>query len=176
MLEIEVKAYCNNHAEITEKIRSLGGLLLKKVSERDIYYKHPARNFADTDEAFRIRIEGNKNILTYKGPKVGNKTKTRFEKEVEFTELNSMKEILEKLGFDIADEIYKTRTVYRIDDVQICLDNVEGLGNFVELETMGLDRQPGEEKLFNIAAKLGLAEFEIKSYLELKLEKSQASS
>jgi adenylate cyclase, class 2 len=173
MLEIEIKSYCEDHAGITGKIKSLGGKLLKKTIEKDIYFKHPVRDFKDTDEAFRIRIADNKNILTYKGPKIGNKTKTRFEKEVEFMDLDSMKEILDRLGFNAVDEINKTRTIFRIDDVEICLDNVEGLGSFIELEVMGMNQMLGEDKIFHIADKLGLTEFETKSYLELKSEKQQ---
>jgi adenylate cyclase class 2 len=173
MLEIEIKAYCDNHNEIAEKIKSLGGQLFKILNERDIYFKHPVRDFANTDEALRIRIENNNNILTYKGPKISKKTKSRFEKEVEFMDLDSMKEILDKLGFSIVEEISKIRTIYKIDDVEVCLDNVKDLGIFVELETKGFDQQEGEARLFEIAGELGLSEFETKSYLELKLEKRQ---
>ncbi|MFH0975355.1 MAG: class IV adenylate cyclase [Spirochaetota bacterium] len=171
MLEIEIKAYCDSHNAVIAKIKSLGGTLVKTVKERDTYYKHPARNFAETDEAFRIRTEDGKNILTYKGPKLGTKTKTRVEKEAGFDDLAAMKEILGSLGFAVVDEVAKTRTIYRIGDTEVCLDSIDGLGAFVELEKLGTDMEV-EKELFDLAAKLGLSRFETKSYLELKLEKA----
>ncbi len=173
MLEIEIKAYCDNHEDIIAKINSLGGEFIAALSERDIYYSHPCRDFAETDEAFRIRTENGRNILTYKGPKLGRKTKSRIEKETVFDDLDSMTGIVESLGFGRVEEVIKTRTVYRIRDIEICLDLVEGLGTFVELEKKGNDRESGEKELAAIAAGLGLSEFETRSYLELKLEKLQ---
>ncbi len=170
MLEIEIKAYCDNHDDVIAKIKSLGGKLEKKVNERDIYYKHPARDFVKTDEAFRIRVEDNKNILTYKGPKLGKVTKTRIEKETDFYDLNAMKDILNSLGFSVVDEVVKTRIIYKINDTEICLDKIDGLGSFVELEKKGMD-QGAEKELFKLAGELGLSRFETKSYLELKLER-----
>jgi len=138
-----------------------------------LYYKHPSRDFEKTDEAFRIREEDNKTLLTYKGPKIGGISKTRFEREVDFYGLDAMKEILDKLGFVIAGEVHKTRTYYLLGGIEICLDSVDSLGNFVELEIKGDDREAGEKILFDTAGKLGLSRFERKSYLELVLGKNQ---
>ncbi len=171
MLEIEIKAYCENHDDVIEKIKSVGGRLVKKADNLDIYYRHPSRDFTRTDEAFRIRAEDKRTLLTYKGPKLGVRSKTRFEREIVFEGLDAMKEILEKLGFAVAGEVRKTRAYYRLGEVEICLDSVDSLGNFVELEIKGDDREAGENTLFEIAGKLGLSRFERKSYLELLLEK-----
>jgi adenylate cyclase, class 2 len=172
MLEIEIKAHCDNHGAVREKILSLGGILQEKLRECDTYFNHPSRNFASTDEAVRIRNEGEKNILTYKGPKLGGRSKTRFEVEVEFKDADSMRCILEKLGFAAIGEIVKVRELYILYDVTICLDNVEGLGNFVELEKIDKDRDKVENELFSIAENLGLIRFERRSYLEMKLAKT----
>jgi adenylate cyclase, class 2 len=171
MLEIEIKAYCDDHNDVVEKIKSLGGKLVKIVEDKDIYYKHPSRDFVETDEAFRIRIEDNITLLTYKGPKIGGRSKTRFERELVFNGLDAMKEILDKLGFTIAGEVNKVRTYYSVKDIEICLDSVDGLGDFVELEIKGDDRVESEKILFDTANILGLTRFERKSYLELALEK-----
>lgn len=172
MLEIEIKAYCDNHDNVIEKIISLGGRLSKTLRERDIYYNHPARNFKETDECLRIRIVDNKNILTYKGPKIDQNTKSRFEEEVEFVDLDSMIIILSKLGFVEVDEIIKDRDLYIINDIEVCIDKVEDLGSFVELEKRDMDRVTVEKELFELAKDLGLSQFERTSYLELKQKKN----
>ena len=172
MLEIEIKAYCEKHDEIIKKIISLGGIFKKESVERDIYFKHPSRDFAETDEALRIRTEDDSKItLTYKGPKIGTETKTRIESEVKVDDFTSMKEILTRLGFSIVEEVNKKRRYYSLGEIDICLDNVSGLGDFVELEKKGNDIESGEKELFVLADKIGLSKFERKSYLELILEK-----
>jgi adenylate cyclase class 2 len=161
MLEIEIKAYCDNREEVIQKIIILGGRFKERLIEHDIYFNHPCRDFATTDEALRIRVADRRNILTYKGPKIGEKTKTRFEEEVDF-----------KLGFTAVDEVVKKREIYYVDDIEICVDEVDALGNFVELEKRGEKKEVVEEELFNLAKELGLYRFETRSYLELKINRA----
>jgi adenylate cyclase class 2 len=172
MLEIEIKAYCDNHEEVIQKIIILGGRFKERIIEHDIYFNHPCRDFATTDEALRIRVADRRNILTYKGPKIGEKTKTRFEEEVDFNQLESMKIVLLKLGFTVVDEVVKKREKYYVDDIEICVDEVDALGNFIELEKRGEKKEVVEEELFNLAKELGLYRFETRSYLELKINRA----
>ncbi len=169
MLEIEIKAYCHDCKEIIDRIVSLGGKIKETREEKDLYFNHPSRDFEKTDEAFRIRVIDDRNILTYKGPKLDEKTKTRFEQEVAFDDFESMKTILLKLGFVLVDEVVKERTIYLLNDIEICVDRVVGVGDFVELEKMGTDKERCEKELFELSEMLGLDRFERRSYLELKL-------
>ncbi len=169
MLEIEIKAYCDSCKDVIDRIISLGGKIKEMRIESDIYFNHPSRDFEKTDEAFRIRVIDNRNILTYKGPKLDEKTKTRFEQEVDFEDFESMKTILLKLGFVLVDEVVKERTIYLLNDIEICVDRVDGVGDFVELEKMDTDKEKCEKELFELAERLGLDRFERRSYLELKL-------
>lgn len=168
ILEIEIKSPCSDHDAVIEKARALGAGYSKKLREVDLYLNHPARDFRDTDEALRLRQVNNSVILTYKGPKLGTKSKTRVEKEVAVEDFNAVLEILELLGFIPSGTIEKEREIFTLGDVEICIDRVDGLGNFVELEMKGADREGIERKLFGIAGQLGLDQFETKSYLELK--------
>jgi adenylate cyclase class 2 len=172
MLEIEIKAYCDNREEVIQKIITLGGRFKERLIEHDIYFNHPCRDFATTDEALRIRVADRRNILTYKGPKIGEKTKTRFEEEVDFNHLESMKIVLLRLGFTVVDEVVKKREIYYVNDIEICVDEVVALGNFVELEKRGEKKEAVEDELFTLAEKLGLYRFETRSYLELKINGS----
>lgn len=168
MLEIEIKSRCDDHAPVIERLGSIGARLAESRRENDLYLSHPARDFRSTDEALRLRQVNDTVILTYKGPRLGGETKTRREVEVAVAEFEPMLGILGLLGFIAAGTIAKERDIYRLGDVEICIDRVEGLGNFVELEMMGTERERIEKDLFDIAAKLGLDRFEKKSYLELK--------
>ena len=171
MLEVEIKAYCHDLPDIASKIISIGGIKIEEREEVDAYFNHPSRDFKDTDEALRIRVTDRGRILTYKGPRIGTRSKTRFEEEVNIDSAESMMLILKKLGFVQAGEVIKNRTLYRVEDIEICLDRVQGVGNFVELEKKDTDKDRAEKKLFQFAEKLGLEKFEQRSYLELKMQK-----
>ncbi len=168
ILEIEIKAYCDDHDAVIEKALILGARRGKTSRERDLYLNHPARDFRTTDEALRLRQVNETVILTYKGPKVGTMSKTRREEEVAVESFEKTLTILKLLGFIPSGTVEKEREIYTLGGIEICIDRVMGLGNFVELELKGTDRERVEKELFFLAGELGLDRFETKSYLELK--------
>jgi len=168
MLEIEIKSWCDDLEAVAEGLAAEGAVLSEIRNEVDVYFNHPARNFAETDEALRIRSVNGKCRLTYKGPKLSERSKARVEHETEAGDFNTLKSIIENLGFTASGIIEKKRSLYKIGDIEICLDAVEGLGTFVEIEKAGLLGTGVEEELYRLAAKLGLSRFERRSYLELK--------
>ena len=169
-LEIEVKAYCDDHELITNALHARGAVFVSSHEEEDLYFNHPSKDYAQTDEALRIRKVNGRSILTYKGPKIGSRAKSRVEKEVVVDDFAAMSEILELLDFVKGLVVKKKRDIFRISDVEICLENVEGLGHFVELEKKGSDRIEIEKELLELAEELGLKSFERKSYLEMIIE------
>jgi adenylate cyclase, class 2 len=170
ILEVEIKVWCENHQEVIDLIIKLGGQKYVDLKEVDMYFNHPSRDFAQTDEAFRLRKQNNKNKITYKGPKISKKAKTRYEAETEFDNFDKMKTILEKLSFRKSGIVEKNRTIYKLNNIDICIDSVNNVGTFVELEKMGTNKEQIETELFEMAKKLNLSKFETKSYLELMFE------
>lgn len=168
ILEIEIKAWCDDREELMRRIESAGAVFMESREEVDIYYNHPSRNFAQTDEALRIRSVNGQCRLTYKGPKVSARSKARIEHETGVEDFPRMRNILESLGFAVSGTVEKKRKLFTLNDIEICVDDVNGLGTFAELEKKGEMGQGIEEELFVLAAKLGLCRFERRSYLELK--------
>ncbi len=76
-LEVEQKYRVVHPAELRSRLVALGAKFAPAVRQVDAYFNHPARDFAQTDEAFRIRSIGDENYLTYKGPKLDRTVKTR---------------------------------------------------------------------------------------------------
>jgi adenylate cyclase class 2 len=171
MLEIEVKSYCDDIVLVKCQLESMGALRLDTTKQIDIYFSHPCRRFAVTDEALRIRKEEGHCTLVYKGPKIDLETKTRDEIEVEVSDCEQIASILKKLGFDIAGKVVKERTVYRIGSLVVCLDEVEDLGSFVEIEYAGEDLEKGKREILSMMRELHLSGNERRSYLELLLIK-----
>ena len=167
MLEVEIKARVRIE-EIEHKLIRLGAKLLDEEEQKDIYFSHPCRDFEKKDEALRVRRVKEEYFLTYKGPKLDQETKTREEIQIKVTE--KIFDLLERLSFSKVGEVDKTRRVYRWEDLEICLDRVKDLGEFLEIEgKMWQDRG----KIFELLKKLGIPKKELirKSYLEMLEDK-----
>ena len=171
MFEVEIKAHCYDKKSFIEKIIAAGAVFVETREEIDIYFNHPQKSFAETDEALRLRKTGSKTCLTYKGPKVSTKSKTRLEEESGIENFDSAKKILLMLDFTEHREVVKTRSIYNYDEIEICIDTIDKLGDFIELETKSNQTQEAEEKLLYVANLFGLTDFTQKSYLEMLLEK-----
>ncbi|MCL1911536.1 MAG: class IV adenylate cyclase [Leptospirales bacterium] len=172
--EIEIKAWCRGFEPVVRLLEEMGARRGETKNEKDTYYSHPVRNFAETDEALRVRESGGKAVLTYKGPKISVKAKTRVEHEAVFDDASSVKRILADLGFKESGEVNKTRKTYHLNGIEIDLDDVASCGLFVELEKIGSETAAIEAELFDLAERLGLEHFERRSYLELLLGKAKA--
>jgi len=175
MFEVEIKSPCENHDAVIHFLGENGAQFKKSQVEKDIYFNHPNRDFGETDEALRLRLVDKKTVITFKGPKLGKRSKGRIEEETAVEDYSTMKKILINLGFKEVKEIIKKRDYYLFKDVEICLDFIEDLGYFVELEIMSEDLKYSEDYLFEIAHIMGLTRFERKSYLELILEKEEGN-
>src|SRR5687768_1938645 len=111
-LEVEQKYPVANHEQVRAQLAGLGCVFRAPLEQADLYFAHPARNFAQTDEALRLRrcvtegsvAEGSRDeaCITYKGPKLDPTTKTRREIELPITGKDGYeryRELLEVLGF-----------------------------------------------------------------------------
>ena len=82
ILEVEIKAYCDNTSALRESLYSIGADYIETRDEQDIYFNHPSRDFGKTDEALRLRFINGKCKVTYKGPKVSSETKARIVRSI----------------------------------------------------------------------------------------------
>jgi adenylate cyclase, class 2 len=180
MIEIEVKVKVD-HPKVRSVLQNMGANKIGVEKHSDIYFAAPYRDFAKTDEALRIRSVNGESILTYKGPKLDGISKTREELETPVDENNTVK-ILHALGFSEAGEVHKIREIFRLDsekEITICLDDVEGLGEFLEVEIVAENESELEiarGKLFDLLKQFEASEKDSirTSYLEMVLEKNKS--
>lgn len=139
MYEVELKVRAE-HGPVRERLAALGADPVDAVLQRDTYYDAPDRSFAETDEALRIRRERPRNggetetAITYKGPKVDDESKTREEHQTGVTDPAAAEGILEGLGYEAAATVRKERERFAVEELTVTLDDVDGLGTFVEVE------------------------------------------
>lgn len=181
MYEVELKFPLADVEPVVERLVASGAHSAPPVEQFDFYFNHPARDFAETDEALRIRTIGDRHNITYKGPVIDSRTKTRREIEISIGDgdaRDKFAEVLTLLGFRPVREVRKVRRQYHLiwrnRDFEVAVDQVAGLGTFVEVETLAAesDRQAAVAAILALAAELGLTAPERKSYLCLLLEKN----
>jgi adenylate cyclase class 2 len=157
-----------------------------EIDQEDVYLAHPARDFAQTNEALgRLRREGDRNRnQPYKGPRLSGPTKTREEVEVTLASgpeaLARMTLVFENLGFRRLAALRKTRRTFHLAHggrpLEVALDRAEGLGAFAEVEALaaGPDDLPAaQEAVQALSRDLGLADVEPRSYLRMLLEQAR---
>jgi adenylate cyclase class 2 len=181
MLEVEQKFRVADIEAIAAKLAERGARLNDAQAQVDRYFNHPARDFAQTDEALRIRQVGEQNFITYKGPKLDATTKTRREIEVPIAAgpatADQFAAVFIALDFRPVAEVRKRRRKTTLEragrTIEVVLDQVESVGDYVELESIAdeTDAESVKHTIASLAAELGLTQNERKSYLELLLER-----
>lgn len=172
-------------SRVQRALVELGATVQPELAQVDRYFAHPARDFAKTDEALRIRHVGDRNFITYKGPKLDTTTKTRREIELLLAPgeegFNQFAELLIALGFRSVAQVRKIRQPYELrwegQIVEIALDDVADVGTFVELELLAeaVNLDAAKACIQSLAERLQLSNSERRSYLELLLKKSGLS-
>ena len=145
MFEVELKLRAD-HNTLREELAAHGADHVDSRTQIDTYYDAPHREFSETDEALRIRHEQPANgetqpadseavtKITYKGPLVEAESKTREEHETVVDSESALEGVLSGLGFEPAATVEKDREFYALDGYTISLDDVTGLGEFIEIE------------------------------------------
>ena len=171
MIEVEVKAKIDSFEEMEKRLENLGAEQGKREFQEDIYFASPVVDFAKTDEALRIRTTNNDTFITYKGPKLNDRAKTRKEVEMTIENAEKAKDIFEEIGFRAVRTVRKNRQYYTYENFEISLDDVEGLNPYMEIEIALNDSEDyslAQEKIFELFERLGITDgFERTSYLEL---------
>jgi adenylate cyclase class 2 len=178
--EVEQKHLVSDRSALLKRLAVSGATLGTAVVQSDQYFAHPARDYVATDEALRIRSTGDGSLVTYKGPKLDVVTKTRRELELPLhphdPNGSQFAELLLALGFRPVATVRKHRQKFHIEragrQVDGALDDVDGVGSFIELELIADEAELEETKqvIRDLAAELGLGPTERRSYLGMLLE------
>jgi adenylate cyclase class 2 len=179
LYEVEQKFPVDDLGAIERRLTEMAVEISAPKPEADLYFAHPARDFAQTDEALRLRRKGRDFMITYKGPKIDATTKTRRELELPLPSgdhtLAQWTELLEALGFRPVAEVRKSRRKALVPwegrRIEVSLDNVEQVGTFVELELVSEadGMEAAKAGIASLAKAIGLSGSERRSYLQLLL-------
>jgi adenylate cyclase class 2 len=180
VIEVEWKFRIADLDELLLRLVAAGGVCQGESIQHDVYFSHPVRDYSQTDEAIRVRVESGRASLCYKGPRLDAASLSRQELELELVGGNPAgdraRELLTQLGFREVLAVHKRRSLWTIPTedgpATAAVDDVAGLGMYVELEDFA---EPDAweavcSRLRRLARSLGLQAAECRSYLELLLE------
>jgi adenylate cyclase, class 2 len=161
MKEIEIKAKLRDRAAVMKKLESLGCVFEKIMTQNDVVYAKNVGSleaFRTNDAFLRIRVKtGPKILFTVKKPMANDLD--ALEHEVEVSSAEEMEQAIFLMGYKEAVRINKTRVVTNYNGCEICIDEVENLGSFIEMEklTQEGDSEKIQEELFEFFKSLGIS-------------------
>lgn len=135
MVEIEMKAHVRN-PEAVAAVLTTEGEFLASVDKRDQYWLlAPVQGSAPAGR-FRLRSEGGRSTVTRKVKSLSGGMEVNAETEFQVSDPEAFLDFARCCGCIPLYQKRKTAHQYRVGRILAELVNVEGLGNFLELEIL----------------------------------------
>lgn len=148
-LEIEVKFYLSDIHAMRRRMVKLGADFKGRTFETNIRFEDVEKSLFKHKSLLRLR-KAEKITLTFKSkpPFDDSQFKILREIEVEISDFDNMKQILESLGFHEEQRYEKCRETFLVNGTNFCLDTMP-YGDFLEIEGQKTD-------IKRLAATIGL--------------------
>lgn len=132
--EIEAKFPVRSLEGMHRKLEQAGAVLeAPRVHEVNLRFDTPDGLLTRERRVLRLRRD-TRAVLTYKGAaQTGQEVSVRQEIEVEVSDFESARHLLEALGYRVSILYEKYRTTYQLGGAHVVLDEMP-FGNFVEIE------------------------------------------
>jgi predicted adenylyl cyclase CyaB len=150
--EIEVLWELKGGKAVTLRIlRSLRGFsYVGSKRTRDTYYVDPKRSPLKPNrggrltECLRVRQKGDKAYVTYKVDHFrGDEWTYSDEHETEVGDHAAMQRIIGMLGLEVLVDVDMEKHLFLSDDLEVAVEDVKGLGLFIEVETRATPTKAG---------------------------------
>lgn len=135
-LEIEVKYYVCEHAEIRAALLQLGAQSSGRAFENNLRFENEALHLTRNSAMLRLRQTQGRNIVTVKQRvehEASRVCKVFNEYETEVADFDTARKIFAVLGYLPFQSYEKFRETLTLPDAKFCLDETP-YGNFVEIE------------------------------------------
>ena|SRR3989344_3746852 len=161
MKEIEVKAKITNIESLNERLTNLGCQFGSSLIQEDVIFLPIGVEFSEIVKGtpvVRIRNSNNIITLTLKKRVISENELIKLEKEVIVSDKQMVIEVVEQMGFHEVVRVEKTRIECKYEEMTICIDNIVGLGHFIEVEKLSENEKDEkiQDYLFNFLQSLGI--------------------
>ena len=178
VIEIELRARIDDKNSFIQKLKTKEGVIYKSsLFQHDEYFKHVTD--LDRDLVLRIRTEDNgKSILTFKAKDTSGGDNAWADVDAILDDADNLRKIFLTNKYELVVDIKKNRESFEYNGYEINVDDIKGLGFFVEIEGRGSEEERNniESNLKQILSDLGVSEndFVSKGYVPLMIEKNNA--
>jgi len=135
---IEIKAHVRNFVEIQARAQKLSDMPLQVIAQVDTFFNTPNGRLK-----LRVTAKDQGQLIYYTRP--DQEGPKRSDYHISYTSDAENLERVLALAYGIRGVVRKTRYLYRVGQTRIHLDDVEGLGQFMELEVVMKDGQTDAE-------------------------------
>lgn len=159
--EVEVKYQVFDAAAVVEALRMRQVVLSEPVHQDDQAYAPQWWTYGQSKIGVpfaRMRTQQGRHLFTVKKP-VDNELSC-LEHECEVSDREQMHHALRSMGFHPTVRIVKTRRTARVGALSLCLDDIDQLGVYLEVEQLITDGQCGrtaQQHLHRFVQALGIA-------------------
>ena len=166
MHEVEVKAALKDKPAVMKALEALGASFSEPTTEADTLYAKDIGNmeaYNRNADFLRIRVRGSGEIIfTLKHHPTrheGRPDSMPIEHETSVGSKDEMEEMIRIMGYQEVVKTDKVRQKGHVGKWEVCIDEVEGLGTFIELEelTDGTETQRVIDEMLEFLATLGIA-------------------
>jgi predicted adenylyl cyclase CyaB len=149
---IEIKARARDFDDIRRRAESLSSAPMETIPQEDIFFHTPRGRLK-----LRVLSEDRAQLIYYTRPDQEGPKRSDYH-IFHTSDPANLQRVLE-LAYGIRGVIRKTRYLYLVGQTRVHLDDVEGLGQFMELEIVmreGQSDQEGQTIAQDLMASLGV--------------------
>ncbi|MBN2063502.1 MAG: class IV adenylate cyclase [Sedimentisphaerales bacterium] len=154
-LEVEAKFKVKDIEPFEQTLIDLEADFVHIVRQTDTYFS--SHKVMRKGTGMRIRkektAEDEITWITFKGPRLRGEFKSRNEIELQVDDADKALTLLQELTLNPTLTIDKLRKIYELDGCQVCLDKVNRLGMFIEIEG------PDDATIEAVRCKIGLRDY-----------------
>jgi adenylate cyclase, class 2 len=158
MQEVEVKAWVRDEERLISALLEHGVRLGEPVRQLDsVYAKENWRNDPER-KVLRIRRQAGHSFLTLK--QNGRNELDSLEHETGIDDPEAVEAMLPLLGYELVVEVDKSRRKGPLGEMEICVDEVSGIGTFIEADRLlevDIKAQAVQEELFDFLESIGVS-------------------
>ncbi len=146
---LEVKIALDNFETVLKRLNELGAEKVAVLKQKDIYYEHG-------QGLLKLRVMPERSELIFYNRNESEGERWSDYHVLEIDKSQDAESFYAEIFKPIAT-VEKMRTLYLYDNTRIHLDEVKGLGKFLELETIVISTLEDAQRRFNfLVEKLGL--------------------
>jgi adenylate cyclase class 2 len=159
MREVEVKFRVSDREALHVALKERGIKLGEPIYQDDQAYAPNGWEFGDSKlgvSFVRLRTVNGRHTFTLKQPTIN--ALSCLEHETDVADREQMHQAIVQMGFYPTVRVAKTRQTAESDGISLCVDDLENVGTFIELERMvpeGMDEWAVQDKLAAFVASLG---------------------